>query len=315
MVPFEIKPTTSVLDAKAPFLWVYCTLLSFFAIADFDAFGQNRTTGGYVDLPRAEAPGTLLSHPIHNGSEEMGRTVTLNYMNGWLIVGQEGVGSRSGSDLEMRVFDVADPRNPVRLRPSDFGHNYAANPFRPAGGSADSWMNTSGETDSGWASHGTAKFGNYILPDVMRVQTFGGTVERGVWYLSSTNGVPTRSNFPIGGNRSSQAGPWDATYSSGYRPVNGAFQIRKNFLSNGTSHSTWHATFDHVGNFGMGGWAPMFFGDLLIYAREVNDVEHFSSFSARDGVGRWSVPRFVAFREWSRCRKIGVMGAGGGWEG
>ncbi|MFM8765559.1 MAG: PKD domain-containing protein, partial [Spartobacteria bacterium] len=154
-------------------------------------------------------------------------------------------------------------------------------------------MNTSGETDSGWASHGTAKFGNYILPDVMRVQTFGGKVERGVFYLS--NGVPTRSNFPVGNNRSSQAGPWYATYSSGYNPAQGNFEIGKNILTGGgpgvgTQQFVRHATFDHSGAFGMGGWAPMIFGDLLIYAREVNDVDHFSSFSARVGVVVYRIP-------------------------
>jgi DNA-binding beta-propeller fold protein YncE len=258
-----------------------------------DCQGNGRTTSGYVDAPRSEAPGTLLSHPIHNGSEAMGRTVTLNYLNGWLVVGQEGVGSRTGSDLEMRVFDVADPRNPVRLRPSDFGHSYPPNPSRPGGGTGDSWMNTSGETDSGFASHGTAKYGSYILPDVMRAQTFGGVVERGVWYIP--NGVPNRSNFPIGnhGSRSSLTGPWFATYSSGYTPAAGAFEVGRFSLSNGTTGTaqfTRHALFNHAAAFGMGGWAPMFFGDLLIYAREVNDVDHFAGFSARDGVVVYRIP-------------------------
>jgi DNA-binding beta-propeller fold protein YncE len=269
--------------------WVIFSLL--FLIQATAGYSQVRTTVGYVDVPREEAPGTLLSHPIHNGSEAMGRTVTLNYLNGWLIVGQEGVGSRSGSDWEMRVFDVADPKNPVRLRPSDFGHSYPANPARPAGGSSDSWMNSSGETDSGWASHGTAKYGSYILPDVMRVQSFGGVVERGVWYIP--NGLPNRSNFPIGNHssRSSLAGPWFATYSSGYNPVPGAFEIgRFSIGSTGTAQFTRLATFDHAAAFGMGGWAPMIFGDLLIYAREVNDVDHFAGFSARDGVVVYRIP-------------------------
>ena len=57
------------------------------------------TTQGFLNLPRSEAPGTLLSHPITNGSEAIGRTTSINYLNGWIIVGGEVPGSRTGSDL------------------------------------------------------------------------------------------------------------------------------------------------------------------------------------------------------------------------
>ena len=70
------------------------------------------TTTGYSNAPRAEAPGTLLSHPLTNGSEPIGRTTSLNYLNGWVIVGGEAPGSRPGSDLVMRVFDISNPAAP-----------------------------------------------------------------------------------------------------------------------------------------------------------------------------------------------------------
>ena len=64
------------------------------------------TTTGFPNIQRPEPPGTLLSHPDNNDSEAIGRTTTLNYLNGWLIVGGESPGSRPGSDLEMRVYDI-----------------------------------------------------------------------------------------------------------------------------------------------------------------------------------------------------------------
>ena len=158
----------------------------------FPALRAQVTTTGFPNLPRAEAPGTLLSHPVTNGSEPIGRTTSINYLNGWIIVGAEAPGSRPGSDLVMRVYDISNPANPVRRLPSDFGLSYPNN----------SWI----QGNYGWNAHGTAQSGNFLLPDVMRVNSFGGPVERG-----GTNGVPGIVNLPIGYNRSSQAGPWDAT--------------------------------------------------------------------------------------------------------
>jgi hypothetical protein len=78
MSPSGNKRISFLLGPKSPAGRLCILILSIFAPVNFTVHGQNRTTGGYVDAPRAEAPGTLLSHPIHNGSEEMGRTVTLN---------------------------------------------------------------------------------------------------------------------------------------------------------------------------------------------------------------------------------------------
>ena len=55
------------------------------------------TTLGFLNQPRGEAPGTLLSHPVINDSERIGRTTSINYLNGWLIVGAELPGSLPGS--------------------------------------------------------------------------------------------------------------------------------------------------------------------------------------------------------------------------
>src|SRR5687768_8785113 len=71
------------------------------------------TTPGFLNLPQAEAPGTLLSHPVANGSEPIGRTTSINYLNGWIIVGGEAPGSRPGSDLVLRVYDISNPTDPV----------------------------------------------------------------------------------------------------------------------------------------------------------------------------------------------------------
>lgn len=215
------------------------------------------TTTGFNNAPRTEAPGTLLSHPVTNGSEPIGRTTSINYLNGWIIVGAEQPGSREGSDWQMRVYDIADPANPVRRMPSDFGLNYANN----------SWI----FGNYGWHAHGTAQYGNMLLPDPIRVNGFGGLVERG-----GTNGIPDLAHLPLWYNRSSQAGPWMATLLW-YDTDDSDIELAKVELNaNGFAQRRVLATFDHVGPYGGGDWHPMFFGDLLIKAR--------SGGAATDGV-------------------------------
>lgn len=218
------------------------------------------TTVGFLNQERLEAPGTLLSHPFSNDSEATGRTTSLNYLNGWLIVGAEAPGSRPGSDLEMRVYDISDPANPVRRFPSDFGHSYPGNRWH--------------QGNAGWNAHGSAQAGAYMLPEVMRVADFGGVVERGVWNIP--NGVPDIGQFPIGYNRSSQAGPWVASFPW-YGSPDTDFSILRARIGQG-GYVTFQdlASFDHVGPYGGGDWHPMFFGDLLIYAR--------SGTTASDGI-------------------------------
>lgn len=215
------------------------------------------TTTGFNNGPRTEAPGTLLSHPITNGSEPIGRTTSINYLNGWIIVGAEAPGSRGGSDLVMRVYDISDPTNPLRRLPSDFGLSYANN----------LWY----QGNYGWNAHGTAQYGNLLLPEPVRVNGFGGLVERG-----GTNGIPGLINLPLIYNRSNQAGPWNATMLW-YGTADQDIVITKQSLNaSNIVTSRVLATFDHVGQFGGGDWHPMFFGDLLIMAR--------SGGAARDGV-------------------------------
>ena len=208
------------------------------------------TTPGFPNVQRSEVPGTLLSHPDQNDSEAIGRTTTLNYLNGWLIVGAEAPGSRPGSDLEMRVYDLADPSHPVRRLPSDFNHTYPDNRWH--------------QGNAGWNAHGSAQAGTSMLPEVMRVQGFGGTVERGAWNIP--NGVPDIGMFPVGWNRSSQAGPWLASFPW-YGSPDADFTIDRIWQTPGGNQFQRVATFDHVGPYGGGDWHPMFFGDLLIYAR------------------------------------------------
>ena len=215
------------------------------------------TTAGFLNQARPEAPGTLLSHPVANGSEPIGRTTSINYLNGWVIVGGEAPGSRPGSDLVLRVYDISNPTNPIRRHPSDFGLNYANN----------QWY----QGNYGWNAHGTAQYGNLLLPGVLRVSSFGAPVE-----LGGTNGIPTLGQLPLWYNRSSQAGPWEAT-QLWYAIQDLDINISKLSLdANGFVNRRILATIDHVGQYGGGDWHPMFFGDLLIMAR--------SGTAASDGV-------------------------------
>lgn len=206
------------------------------------------TTTGFNNAARTEAPGTLLSHPVTNGSEPIGRTTSINYLNGWIIIGGESPGSRPGSDLSLRVYDIADPANPVRRLPSDFGLSYPNN----------LWI----QDNYGWNAHGTAQYGNLLVPAPIRVNGFGGLVE-----LGGTNGIPQLAQLPLWYRRPSQAGPWDATLLW-YDTPDSDIEIAKVFINaNGFAQRRILATFDHVGQYGGGDWHPMFFGDLLIMAR------------------------------------------------
>ncbi len=236
---------------KAPLL---CLGLCF---AVGTAAAQVATTQGFLNLPRTEAPGTLLSHPVTNGSEPIGRTTSINYLNGWIIVGPENPGSRPGSDLVMRVYDISDPINPIRRFPSDFGLNYPNN----------GWL----QGNYGWNAHGTAQHGNLLLPDPIRVNGFGGLVERG-----GSNGVPLLSQLRLWYNRTSQAGPWSATLLWYDTDDTDIVISRPDIGPDGLARPQFLGSFDHVGPYGGGDWHPMFFGDLLIFAR--------SGSAANDGV-------------------------------
>ncbi|MBL9131689.1 MAG: hypothetical protein JNG86_10845, partial [Verrucomicrobiaceae bacterium] len=229
-------------------------VFAFFALV-VSAVAQVTTTG-FNNAARTEVPGTLLSHPVTNGSEPIGRTTSINYLNGWIIVGAESPGSRPGSDLSLRVYDISDPANPVRRLPSDFGLSYPNN----------LWI----QDNYGWNAHGTAQYGNLLLPAPIRVNGFGGLVE-----LGGTNGIPNLGNLPLWYNRSSQAGPWEATLLW-YDTPDSNIEISRLSVVNNFVNRRVLATFDHVGPFGGGDWHPMFFGDLLIMAR--------SGGAARDGV-------------------------------
>lgn len=223
--------------------------LLFLALA-LTSLAQPVTTTGFANQARTEAPGTLLSHPITNGSEPIGRTTSINYLNGWIIVGAEVPGSRDGSDWQLRVYDITDPTTPVRRMPLDFELNYPNN----------SWI----YGNYGWNAHGTAQYGNLLLPGVLRVNGFGGLVELGG---VPGNGIPGLANLPVWYRRPSQAGPWDATLLW-YDTDDSDIELAKVSLNgNGFAQRRVLATFDHVGQYGGGDWHPMLFGDLLIMAR------------------------------------------------
>src|SRR5690606_38411853 len=169
-----------------------------------------------------------------------GRTTSLNYLNGWLIVGGESPGSRAGSDLILRVYDIANPANPIRRLPSDFNLNYPNN----------RWY----QGNVGWNAHGTAQSGNLLLPNVLRVASFGAPVE-----LGGTAGIPDLGQAGVGYNRSSQAGPWIASFPW-YGSPDDNFVIQRVSTASGWNEFQTLATFDHVGPYGGGDWHPMFFG-------------------------------------------------------
>lgn len=238
-----------------------------------------QTTAGFSNAPRLEAPGELISRPYlidplnptipppnGNDSRSLGRTVTINYVNGWLIVGGESPGSAPGSDLSLRVYDISNPSQLVRMRPSDFGHDYVGLQYNDVFFPDDFWFVGS----AGWNAHGSAQSGPYLLPlPVMRVQEFGGLIE-----LGGQDGVPGLGQMPLLYNRSSQAGPWWATmlWYGGAGALNyaGLMEIRRpmpDLNGNVAEPGQLLGTIDHVSQFGGGDWHPMFFGDLLIYAR------------------------------------------------
>ena len=236
------------------------------------------TTSGFLNLTRPEVPGTLLSHPVTNGSEPIGRTTSINYLNGWVIVGGEAPGSRPGSDLVLRVYDLTDPANPIRRLPSDFGLSYAN----------DRWY----QGNVGWNAHGSAQSGSLLLPQVMRVSEFGAPVE-----LGGTNGIPNLGTVGVGYNRSSQAGPWVASFPW-YGSPDTTFTIQRVVTPNGYNEFQELATFDHVGAYGGGDWHPIFFGDLLIYARSGSTghdgiVVYRLSYDGFDGPSPSVTPQFV----------------------
>ncbi len=214
------------------------------------------TTSGFLNLARTENPGTLLSHPDDNDSADIGRTTTVQYLRGWVMIGGEAPGSRPNSDLKMRVYDISNPDQPVRKLPSDFGLSYS------------DWQ----QGNYGWNAHGSAQVKNDLFPQTIRVNQWGGTPERG-----GTNGIPHAHNgSPFGGwNRSAQAGAWLATMKW-YGSADSMYEIRKSIPAGNGFTSKLLATFDHSGNFGGGDWHPMFFGDLLVYAR--------SGAADRDGI-------------------------------
>lgn len=128
------------------------------------AFGQ-ATTEGFLNLPRAEVPGTLISHPDDNDSRGAGRTTNLMIHGGWLMTGSEAPGSQPGADMEFRVYDISNPANPVRRRPSDFGLVY----------DGDQWY----RGNWGYHTHGHYQTRLTLQPGPVYVNEFGGSVFRG----------------------------------------------------------------------------------------------------------------------------------------
>jgi len=213
-------------------------------------------TSGFLNQSRSEAPGTLLSGPRDNDSIHTGRTTTVQYLNGWVIVGAEAPGSTQvdgvPSDKLMRVYDISNPANPIRKFPSDFG--------LPTGTGDAYEGNKWHEGNFGWNAHGSAHIEHQLAPTTVTVDTFGGVVTKGNTY--NTYGLGT-------GGRAAMAGSWGATLSW-YEKDNPSFEpftIRKRIGSPGNWTDKLLATFDHKAEFGGGDWHPMYFGDLLIYAK------------------------------------------------
>ena len=225
-------------------------LLTAALLAPFFVLGQATTTG-FDNAARPEPVGTLISSSSNNDSLNGGRTTTLGYLGGWLVVGFESPGSRSGSDNRLRVYNIEDPSEPIRMFPSDFGQTY------------DSWH----DGNSGWNAHAIAYVDNELWPDSIISESWGGSVTIPQAKIDF-NANPNANNGPLSVyNRSALASPWAATLAW-YGGSSGSFTLGRKFLENGEWGNTRTlSTFNHTGQYGGGTWHPMIFGDLLIYMR------------------------------------------------
>ena len=233
------------------------------------------STQGFLNLPRSEVPGTLLSDPYSNDSIYLGRTTTVQYLNGWVIVGGEGPGSATidgvNRDLHLRIYDISDPAQPIRRLPSDFGLPIGENEWYDG----DVWH--SGNYGSN--AHGSFHVENFLGRPYIYVEEFGGIVQK--TNINTTFDLSGKrvDRLGISTNRSGMSGRFNATLSwyekddVSFAP----FEIKKEVLhEDGRYEKVILATIDHKGEFGGGNWHPIFFGDLLIYVR--------SGSSASDGV-------------------------------
>ncbi len=281
--PFPIRPVGTASHTRSIFSNLVLPATGFLLVST-SAFAQVTTTG-YLNQVRSEAPGTLLSRPNArgsnpgNGSEPIGRTTSLNYLNGWLIVGPESPESRPGSDLHTRVYDISNPTNPIRRFPSDFNLSYPNN----------RWFSGS----IGWGSHGTAQSENLMLPNPVLVPTFGGPVQIGG--TGFTSGVPTRPRSGVGNLRAGHSGPWDASWEWYSTPGNvfSLSKVSKN--QSGSNVTTQIASIPHVADHGGGEWHPIIFGDLLIYVRgPVQTSKGVVVYRVRYDSATSATPQFVA---------------------
>ncbi|GEM_PF-1884502 len=223
--------------------FIYILFIATFVVSNVSLA---QTESGFLNLPQNALPGTLLSHPDDNDSFNTGRTTTLNYLNGWLIVGAESPGSASGSDKQTRVYDLTDPSMPIRLFPSDFGRNYS------------SWH----RGNTGYNAHAQAMVGNSLWPEGIYVNSWRGPIEND----EDGNPRPWHDLQASGFNRSSLMSPWYASMTW-YGGGQGEFVISKKFREGNDYELRELARYNHTGRFGGKGWHPIFFGDLLIYAR------------------------------------------------
>ena len=215
------------------------------------------STQGFLNLPRSEVPGTLLSDPYSNDSIYLGRTTTVQYLNGWVIVGGEGPGSATidgvNRDLHLRIYDISDPAQPIRRLPSDFGLPIGENEWYEG----DVWY--SGNYGSN--AHGSFHVENFLGRPYIYVEEFGGIVQK--TNINTTFDLSGKrvDRLGISTNRSGMSGRFNATLSwyekddVSFAP----FEIKKEVLhEDGRYEKVILATIDHKGEFGGGNWHPIF---------------------------------------------------------
>lgn len=198
------------------------------------------TAAGFANVQQTE--GALLSGII---AENQGRTALIAYHNGILFSIPESPGSRSGSDLQVRTWNISDPTNPQELA---------------------QW----GVTPQPGNAHGYTKSGDYLIigPNGFNVDpwSFRADGALGSGQLTRTQ-FPSISGFLPVGVRGGLMYPFYVreywSYSAIPEGEAGYAELRRGTPFTQEPLASW----DHIGLTGVIGH-PFVVGNLLIYASD-----------------------------------------------
>ena len=200
-----------------------------FVVCIWAAVSLNCTAAGFPNTN--QVPGTLLSGL---NAPQQGRTAIIAYHHGLLFTVPELPASQSGSDYQVRTWDISDPTNPVELAQ----HGVSTMPIN---------------------AHGCFKSGDYLI--------IGPNWPPEAPWSFRANGPPgvlQRTEFPNlqgSGARGMLYQPWIIlpTYWS-YDAVEGNAEL---YRDNWQLQASW----DHLGLTGVIGH-PFIMGNLLIFASD-----------------------------------------------